>query len=256
MTMGSHQRSIGKSQQHLTPRWILDPLGPFDLDPCASNPRPWDCGAVNWTERQNGLARKWFGRAFCNPPFHRYLIHDWLRAMAAHNCGIVLAHVRTDTDWFKIVRDSATALFFLDRRVTFLDEKGRPRTITKPDSKYFGKPANSGAPVMLAAYGMVDADLLASLPLSSDEKDTLAGSFWPLIVPRSVIVDAIRDKSWREMVTDFLGGTGGAIRVADLYRAFAEHPKAKGNPNWKAKLRQTLQRGAGKSIGRDQWVAA
>jgi hypothetical protein len=42
MTMGSHQTPIGKSQVHLTPRWILDPLGKFDLDPCASDPRPWE----------------------------------------------------------------------------------------------------------------------------------------------------------------------------------------------------------------------
>lgn len=255
MTMGSHQRAVGTSQQHLTPRWILDPLGPFDLDPCASSPRPWDCAAVNWTKQQDGLARQWFDRVWCNPPFHRYLIHGWLRAMGEHNRGIALTHVRTDTDWFKIVRESATGLFFLDRRVVFLDEKGRPQTIKKRTSKYFGKVANSGAPVMLAAYGADNADRLAALPLTSDEPETLAGWFVPLIVPRSVIVEAIRDKSWRDLVTDFLAGTGAAIRVADLYRAFAEHPKAKGNPNWKAKLRQTLQRGAGKSVGRDQWVA-
>jgi len=46
------------------------------------------------------------------------------------------------------------------------------------------------------------------------------------------------------------------VAVADLYDAFADHPKTKSNPNWQAKLRQTLQRGAGKAIGRDQWVAA
>jgi len=39
MTLGSHQQTIGKSQDHLTPRWIIDALGPFDLDPCAADPR-------------------------------------------------------------------------------------------------------------------------------------------------------------------------------------------------------------------------
>jgi hypothetical protein len=33
MTMGSHQTKIGKSQVHLTPRRILDPLGPRGFDP-------------------------------------------------------------------------------------------------------------------------------------------------------------------------------------------------------------------------------
>jgi hypothetical protein len=36
MTLGSHQRTVGKSQTHITPRWIIDRLGPFDLDPAAA----------------------------------------------------------------------------------------------------------------------------------------------------------------------------------------------------------------------------
>ncbi len=36
MTLGSHQKTVGASQAHLTPRWIIETLGPFDLDPCAS----------------------------------------------------------------------------------------------------------------------------------------------------------------------------------------------------------------------------
>lgn len=90
MTMGLHQCTVGTSQQHLTPRWILDPLGPFDLDPCASSPRPWDCAAENWTKR----ARQWFDKVWCNPPFHRYRIHGWPRVMGEHNRGIFQTHVR------------------------------------------------------------------------------------------------------------------------------------------------------------------
>jgi hypothetical protein len=62
LTLGSHQRSVGKSQVHITPRWLLDRLGPFDLDPGAADPRPWDCARVNITERENGLAHPWRGR--------------------------------------------------------------------------------------------------------------------------------------------------------------------------------------------------
>jgi len=43
MTFGSQQKTIGTSQVHLTPRWIIDALGPCDLDPSAADPRPWDC---------------------------------------------------------------------------------------------------------------------------------------------------------------------------------------------------------------------
>lgn len=259
MTIGSHQRTIGKSQVHLTPRWILDPLGPFWFDPCASSPRPWDIGIhLNFTEAENGLEQAWPDgkRGWFNPPFHRYQIAAWLSRAGQHGCGITLVHARTETDWFRIIKETASALFFLDRRVIFLDQFGQPQKITNPESKHFGKVANSGAPVMLASYGWDDADLLASLPSESDEKDTLAGLFVPLVIRRLVLVQALRDCTWRELVTDFLMRAGTPVRVADLYSAFADHPKTKSNPNWQAKLRQTLQRGAGLNVGRDQWVPA
>ena len=74
MTLGSHQTSIGKTQVHITPRWIIEVLGPFDLDPAAADPRPWDCAAVNYTERDDGLQQPWFGRLFFNPPFDRSVV--------------------------------------------------------------------------------------------------------------------------------------------------------------------------------------
>ena len=37
MTLGSHQRVLGKSQVHITPKRIIEALGPFDCDPAAAN---------------------------------------------------------------------------------------------------------------------------------------------------------------------------------------------------------------------------
>ena len=76
MTLGSHQQSVGKSQIHITPRWIIDRLGPFDLDPAAANPRPWACAATNWSA--HGLERDWFGLVYLNPPFDRYEVGSWI----------------------------------------------------------------------------------------------------------------------------------------------------------------------------------
>ena len=70
MTLGSHQRTVGRSQDHITPLWILDSLGgseSFDLDPAGADPRPWDCAKVTWTS--HGLERDWFGFVYLNPPF-------------------------------------------------------------------------------------------------------------------------------------------------------------------------------------------
>lgn len=99
MTLGSHQKSIGTSQVHITPRFIIDALGPFDLDPCAATVRPWDCAAINFNEEMDGLKQHWL--VFLNPPFHRYQVAAWIEKLAEHNHGIALLHARTETAWFK-----------------------------------------------------------------------------------------------------------------------------------------------------------
>lgn len=259
MTMGSRQTTIGKSQVHLTPRRILDPLGTFDLDPCGNDPRPWDCARVTYTEKDDGLVLPWFGRVYLNSPFHRYQIAFWLRRMAEHDRGIMLVHARTETEWFQIIRQRAAALFWIAGRVIFCRPDGSPQIITKPTSKHFGKKANSGAPVVLAAFGYDDCDVLSELPPPSEADDVTAGLFGdfdPLQFQRFILIGGFKDATWRELVVEILRASDEPIAVADLYRAFRDHPKTKSNPHWREKLRQTLQRGAGRSVARDQWVAA
>jgi hypothetical protein len=259
MTMGSHQTPIGKSQVHLTPRRILDPLGTFDLDPCGNDPRPWDCARVTYTEADNGLVLPWSGRVWLNSPFHRYMIALWLTRMAGHNRGIALVHARTETDWFNIIRDNATALFWIAGRVIFCQADGSPQIVSNPESKHYGKIANSGAPVVLASFGFDDSDVLADLPRAHEGAELgkgLFGRFDPLLFQRFILIGGFRDATWRELVAELLRTSEGPIAVSDLYRAFRDHPKTKSNPNWQAKLRQTLQRGAGRAVARDQWAAA
>jgi DNA N-6-adenine-methyltransferase (Dam) len=148
MTLGSHQTSIGKTQVHITPRWIIEVLGPFDLDPAAADPRPWDCAAVNYTERDDGLRQPWFGRVWLNPPFDRTVVPFWIRKLARHGCGTALLHARTETDWFEPIWESATAILFMADRLSFY----------RPDGTR--QPANSGAPPILVAFGSDDAERL------------------------------------------------------------------------------------------------
>jgi len=139
MSLGSHQRSVGRSQNHITPKWIVDRLGPFDLDPCAAEPRPWDCAAVNWTVE--GLIRVWFGLVWLNPPFDRYVVGDWITKLAEHGNGICLLHARTEAGWFEPIWERAAAILFMADRIHF----------HRPDGSR--QPANSGAPPILAAFG-------------------------------------------------------------------------------------------------------
>jgi hypothetical protein len=82
VTLGSHQSSIGKSQIHITPKWMLDRLGTFDLDPAAADSRPWNCARVNYTEADDGLRLPWHGRTYLNPPFDRRNVECWIRKLA------------------------------------------------------------------------------------------------------------------------------------------------------------------------------
>jgi DNA N-6-adenine-methyltransferase (Dam) len=146
MTLGSHQRTLGATQTWITPRWIIDRLGPFDLDPAGADPRPWDCARETWT--CFGLSRQWFGRVWLNPPFHRYEVARWVEKLAEHGRGTALLHARTEAEWFVPAWRAARAILFLADRIYF----------HYPDGRRAG--ANSGAPACLVAFGDGDAAAL------------------------------------------------------------------------------------------------
>ncbi len=141
MSIGSHQRTVGKSQSHLTPPNIIYALGPFDLDPCAAIDMPWETAKLHYTILDDGLAQDWQGFVWCNPPFDRYQVGQWAEKMAQHNNGIMLLHARTETDWFSSCWTKSSGILFLDHRLHFHTEDGTRQR------------ANSGAPVCLVAFG-------------------------------------------------------------------------------------------------------
>jgi hypothetical protein len=146
MTLGSHQRTVGACQVWITPRWILDALGAFDLDPAAAEPRPWDCAAESYTAY--GLSRPWHGRVWLNPPFDRYEVGGWIEKLAEHGHGTALLHARTEAEWFEPVWRAARAILFMADRIHFHHPDGtRAR-------------ANSSAPPVLVAFGQDDAAAL------------------------------------------------------------------------------------------------
>ncbi len=143
MTLGSHQQTVGRSQSWITPKWIIDTLGPFDLDPCASTPQPWPC--ANYSYTADGLERPWAGRMWLNPPFERYEVGKWINKLADHGQGTALLHARTEAEWFEPVWQKAFVILFLADRLYFHYPDGRRAE------------ANSGAPACLVAFGKWDA---------------------------------------------------------------------------------------------------
>jgi hypothetical protein len=243
--IGGHQYRRAVTDEWLTPRFVLDALGgweSFDLDPCSPIGRPWPTARAHFTIADNGLLQAWHGRVFCNPPYGR-VIGRWLARMAVHGCGVALIFARTDTDaFFRHVWEAASGLLFLRGRLDFLDITGQPIRRRRG-----GGTQNSGAPSVLCSYGHSDLDVLAECGLD--------GAFVPLRLPRSVVALALMP-TWREAVLDWLGERRGPVELTEIYRAFAHHPKAAGNPNWRAKIRQVLQQGPFRRVRRGQWEAA
>jgi hypothetical protein len=141
VTLGSHQTTIGKSQVHITPKYFIDRLGPFGLDPAAALPRFYNCAEVNWHE--GGLERGWPKHllVWLNPPFDRYVVSEFIERLERHGNGVALLHARTEAGWFEPIWRSASGILFLADRIKFF----------RPDGTE--QPANSGAPPVLVSFG-------------------------------------------------------------------------------------------------------
>lgn len=130
-----------QKEEWLTPKWIIDVLGPFDLDPCASIVRPWPTAKRHYTIRNNGLLKRWSGFVWCNPPYGSKT-GRWLERMAEHGNGIALIFARTDTQcWHEWIFPKAYSILFLRGRLSFCDVKGKPSL------------NGSGSPSALIGYG-------------------------------------------------------------------------------------------------------
>lgn len=136
------QRTTG-----LPPPEILHALGAFDMDPCASQFQPWRTATTQFTIEDDGLARDWVGRVWCNPPYGPHA-EKFLKRMADHGNGIALIFARTETKAFQEhCWARAHGMLFMAGRIKFRLPGG-------------GVSGPAGAPSVLIAYG---ADNLTAL---------------------------------------------------------------------------------------------
>lgn len=143
-------RTDGTTDVWITPKYILEALGKFDLDPAAASKRPWPTATHHYTLEDNGLYRPWFGRVWLNPPYGR-ILPVWLERLNQHGDGIALVASRTDSRWFhRLVFNSADGIFFIKGRISFCQENGEP----------FKHP---GFPSCLVAYGQSNMGVLRNL---------------------------------------------------------------------------------------------
>ncbi len=142
-----YQKETTKTEW-LTPPYILQALGEFDLDPCAPITRPWEMAKRHYTILEDGLLQDWDGRVWCNPPYGTGA-DRWIKRLSEHGNGIALIFARTEIKmWFDHIWYKADALLFIKGRVDFYHVTGEK-----------GK-SSSGAPSVLVAYGRNNAQCL------------------------------------------------------------------------------------------------
>lgn len=143
----------------LTPPEIIGALGPFDVDPCASQHQPWRTAITQYTIIDDGLAREWIGRVWCNPPYGPHA-EKFLKRCAEHGNGVALIFARTETRAFQEwCWRRADAMLFMAGRIKFRLPGG-------------GVAGPAGAPSVLVAYGQRNVDALKA--------SRIAGYFVPL----------------------------------------------------------------------------
>ncbi len=107
----------------LTPPYIIEALGPFDLDPCAPVKRPWPTAKKHYTIEDNGLILPWEGKVWCNPEYND--IEQWFTKSADHNNTLGICWASTETKWFnRTIWERAHAVLFLTHREAFYHVDG------------------------------------------------------------------------------------------------------------------------------------
>lgn len=139
-----------RNDRWLTPLWIVEALGAFDLDPAGAPGHPTAIEVWTPEEVGDGLSLPWHGRVWLNPPYGRES-RAWVERLLAHGHGTALIPVATGTKlWQEIVLPHADAILFWRHRINFLRRDGGVDEMVSP------------AASALIAFGDGDAAALAS----------------------------------------------------------------------------------------------
>lgn len=234
--MSRFNKKAIRKDEWLTPPEIVYALGVFDLDPCAPVNRPWPTAQNHFTINDNGLLLPWKGRVWMNPPYTRNIIPLWMDRISAHGNGCALVFNSSDAAWFQnYVFPYASSLLYIKGRVRFYNVDG---TQSKD---------NGGAPSVLIAYNDENSDAI--------EDSGIAGVHIPLQGHIIVIGLDRSDKTWRVLVGEAVTEIKGPVSCNDVYCAVIDlaPSKVRNNKNYKAKIRQTLQRYFNK-VDKDQYI--
>lgn len=123
-----------RNDRWLTPRNIVDALGPFDLDPCGAPGHVLAANTYLLENGDDGLIDQWFGTVWMNPPYGKAM-RSWVERLVEHGDGIALIPVATGTRlWQEVIWREATAIHFYRHRIKFLRRDGRDDEMVSPQA--------------------------------------------------------------------------------------------------------------------------
>lgn len=141
------EKAKNTTVEWLSPPDLIKKLGSFDLDPCTPINPPFKHAKVNFSIKDDGLTKNWFGRVYMNPPYGKGM-ELWIEKLKIHGNGIALIFARTETKcFFAHIWNDANAVLFVKGRIKFYNLKG----------EQVGTP---GAPSIFIAYGEENASAL------------------------------------------------------------------------------------------------
>jgi phage N-6-adenine-methyltransferase len=137
-------------------------LGVIDLDPASSAIAQERVKAAQYyTRESNGLARRWRGRVWLNPPYAQPAIEDFIDKLikeTATACtveAILLTHNYTDTAWFHKAAQAAALICFTRGRIAFEAPTGERAQPTQGQAFFYFGPNRSAFVSEFADVGFI-----------------------------------------------------------------------------------------------------
>lgn len=121
-----------------TPKIFFDVLGPFDIDIATTINRPFDTAKEHLcVEEVDSLSCEWRGYVWANPPYGKELT-PFVDRFLKHKNGVMLIFARMGSEAMQKVlvsyKKNECDLFFLRRRIAFIDKNGKKASNAGTDS--------------------------------------------------------------------------------------------------------------------------
>lgn len=108
-------------------------MGSIDTDPASCEfANKTVKASVYYDVNDNGLSKDWEGNVWMNPPYGQpEILHFAKKLVTEIEIGntkqaCVLVNNATETNWFQLLLKTVTAVWFIDRRIKYIDITGTP----------------------------------------------------------------------------------------------------------------------------------